>query len=103
VKDFAGFVEYPRGLDLLYSRDIFFPPKSGKATILSAVTPSTVGQSWSYVPLGCSSDTPCEIFGPEAPVDGGCGMSEWQQSILVGTAGGGISAVRWRAPALCQQ
>jgi hypothetical protein len=76
VKDFAGFVERPHGLDLLYSRDIFFTPKPGQSTIFTAVTPSTVGQSWSNVHLGCTSDTPCEIFGPEAPVDGGCGMSE---------------------------
>ncbi len=94
VIDFGGFVERPSGIDLLYSRNILFPPRADQRAALEAATSSTGGNSWTDVRLGCPAGRPCVIFGPEAP-QGACGMSEWKQSVLVGEVGFD-SEPRWR-------
>jgi hypothetical protein len=96
LTDFAGFVERPSGVEMLYSSNYFFPLTSGQSATFVAATSSTGGRSWTDLRLGCPAGAPCVIFGPEAP-QGACGMSEWQQSVLVGTAGQGTAATRWRA------
>jgi hypothetical protein len=96
ITNFAGFIERPSGVEMLYSRDYFFPLKAGQSTTFVAATSSTGGQSWKDVRLSCPAGKPCVIFGPQAP-QGACGMSEWQQSVLVGAAGEGSKPTRWRA------
>ena len=96
ARDFSGFIERASGVELLYSRNIFFPLMSGRSTTFVAVTSSNGGKSWSVGQLGCSADTPCVIFGPQAPATGGCGMSEWKQSVLLGFVGEGAVTTRWR-------
>jgi hypothetical protein len=81
---------------MLYSPNYFFPLKSGQLASFVAATSSTGGRSWTDVSLGCPAGAPCVIFGPEAP-QGACGMSEWQQSVLVGTAEQGTATTRWRS------
>lgn len=96
LRDFAGFVERPRGVEILYSSNIFFPMKARQSATFVAATSSTGGRSWTDVRLGCPAGAPCVIFGPEAP-QGACGMSEWQQSVLVGAANEYGATTRWRA------
>jgi len=83
LSDFAGFVERLRGVEVLYWRNIFFPPKAGKNFEFVTAMSSTGGRTWTDVKLSCPAGAPCLIFGPQAP-QGACGMSEWQQSVLVG-------------------
>ena len=95
LTDFAGFVERPTGVEMLYESNYFFPLKPGQSTAFVAATSSTGGRTWTDVNLACPSGAPCVTFGPESP-QGACGMSQWQQSVLVGTANeyrGGM----WRA------
>ena len=96
LTDFAGFVERPSGVEMLYSSNYFFPLKSGQSASFVAATSSTGGGSWTDVRLGCPAGAPCVIFGPEAP-QGACGMSEWQQSVLVGATNVYRATTRWRA------
>ncbi len=96
LMDFAGFVERPSGVEMLYSSNYFFPLKSGQSATFVAATSSTGGRSWTDVRLGCPAGAPCVIFGPEAP-QGACGMSEWQQSVLVGATYEYRATTRWRA------
>jgi hypothetical protein len=96
VTDFAGFIERPGGVEMLYARNYFFPLKPGQSTTFVAATSSNGGRVWKDVDLGCPAATPCVIFGPQSP-QGACGMSSWQQSVLVGGTGEGTTATRWRA------
>jgi len=93
--DFAGFVQRPGSVELLYSHNYFFPPKPGQSFSFVAATSLTGGRSWIDVRLGCPAGAPCVIFGPQAP-QGACGMSEWQQSVLVGHLEETIGADFWR-------
>ncbi len=83
LTDFAGFVERLDGVEVLYSHNIFLPPKAGQFSIFNALTSPTGGRTWKGVDFGCLAGAPCVLFGPQAP-QGACGMSEWQQSVLVG-------------------
>ena len=96
LTDFAGFVERPSGVEMLYSANYFFPLKPGQSAAFVAATSSTGGRSWTDVPLSCPAGAPCVIFGPEAP-QGACGMSQWQQSVLVGATYEYRGTTRWRA------
>jgi hypothetical protein len=96
LTDFAGFIERPHGVEMLYSRNYFFALKSGQSATLVAATSSTGGRSWTDVRLGCPAGAPCVIFGPQAP-QGACGMSEWQQSVLVGATEEGTATTTWRS------
>lgn len=96
LTDFAGFVERTNGVEMLYSSNYFFPLKPGQSTAFVAATSSTGGRSWTDVPLNCPAGAPCVIFGPEAP-QGACGMSQWQQSVLVGALYEYRGTTRWRA------
>ncbi len=96
LTDFAGFVERPSGVELLYSSNYFFPLKPGQSATFAAATSSTGGRSWTDGQLRCPAGAPCVIFGPEAP-QGACGMSQWQQSVLVGTTYADKGTTRWRA------
>jgi hypothetical protein len=95
LTDFAGFVERPDGVDLIYSRNILFPLKPGQSTTFVSASSATGGVSWSDRRTGCPAGMPCMIFGPQAP-QGACGMSEWHQSVLVGAPGEGPVSTRWR-------
>ena len=94
--DFAGFVERPGGVALLYAPNYFFPLKPGQSATFVVATSPTGGRTWTDGQLHCPAGAPCVIFGPEAP-QGACGMSEWQQSVLVGNTLGYKGATRWRA------
>ena len=96
LTNFAGFIERPDGVEMLYSRNYFFPLKSGQSTTFVTATSSTGGQTWTDSHLGCPAGAPCVIFGPQAP-QGACGMSEWQQSVLVGASAKATAATLWRA------
>ncbi len=96
LTDFAGFVERPSGVDLLYSSNYFSAPQPGQSAAFVAATSSTGGRSWTDVSLGCPAGAPCVIFGPEAP-QGACGMSQWRQSVLVGAIYYYRGTTRWRA------
>ena len=96
LSDFAGFVERPDGVEVLYSANYFFPLKPGHSAAFVAATSSTGGRSWTDVSLDCPAGAPCVIFGPEAP-QGACGMSEWRQSVLVGAIYYLRGTTRWRA------
>jgi hypothetical protein len=94
--NFAGFVVQRSGVQMMYSPGYFFPMKSGSSTTLMAAFSSDGGTSWSQGTLGCASASPCLTFGPQSP-QGACGMSEWQQSLLVGSASASTpnSPTRW--------
>jgi len=96
LTDFAGFIEGPGRIEMLYSRNYFFPLKPGQSAIFSAATSSTGGRTWMDVNLGCPAGAPCVIFGPQAP-QGACGMSEWQQSVLFGQLEEATAAEFWRS------
>jgi hypothetical protein len=96
LTDFAGFVERPSDVEMLYATNYFFPLKPGRSAAFVAVRPSTGGRSWTDIGLSCPAGAPCVIFGPEAP-QGACGMSEWQQSVLVGALYEYRGTTRWRA------
>ncbi len=95
LADFAGFIARPGGVTLLYSHKIFFPMKPGQTAALVAASSSTGGQSWTDARLDCTAGATCVMFGPQAP-QGACGMSEWQQSVLVATAASGTASSLWR-------
>jgi hypothetical protein len=95
VTDFAGFVEEHGNVEVLYEHNYFFPLKAGQSAAFAAASPENGGLSWTDVRLGCSTGKPCVIFGPEAP-QGACGMSEWQQSVLVSVTGVGTTTSKWR-------
>ncbi len=92
--DFSGFVERPNGVDMVYERSIFFPLKAGQSATLVAATSRTGGRSWTDIWLDCTTSSTCVIFGPQAP-QGACGMSEWQQSVLVTNSGAVPTPSRW--------
>ncbi len=96
LTDFAGFVERPRGVEMLYSSNYFFPPTPGQSAAFVIAASATGGRSWADAGLNCPAGAPCVIFGPEAP-QGACGMSEWKQSVLVGAFDEVGGATRWRA------
>jgi hypothetical protein len=96
LTDFAGFDERLGGVALLYSRNYFFPLKTGQTASFVAASSSTGGHSWTDLRLGCTASKTCVIFGPESP-QGACGMSEWQQSVLVVASGQGTTTTRWRS------
>ncbi len=83
LTDFAGFVERLGGVEMLYSSTYFFPPKARQFSTFVATMSPTGGRTWSDINLSCPAGAPCVLFGPQAP-QGACGMSEWQQSVLVG-------------------
>ncbi len=85
LTDFAGFIERLGGVQMLYSSNYFFPPKAGHFSTFVAATSPTGGRTWTDVNLNCPAGEPCVLFGPQAP-QGACGMSEWRQSVLVGTS-----------------
>jgi hypothetical protein len=93
--DFSGFIERSDGVDVVYSHNIFFPPKPGQTSHIVAATSQTGGESWMDKRLTCSASSTCVIFGPQAP-QGACGMSEWQQSVLAAPHGVGPSSSLWR-------
>lgn len=93
--DFGGFIQREAGVELLYSPGYFFPLGRGKSVTFVAATSSTGGRTWTDTRLGCPVGAPCVIFGPESP-QGACGMSEWMQSVLVGS-GASTGTTRWRA------
>ena len=94
--DFAGFVERASGVELLYAPIYFFHLKPGQSATFVAATSSTGGRTWTDGHLRCPAGASCVIFGPEAP-QGACGMSQWQQSVLVGTTYEYRGTTRWRA------
>ncbi len=96
LTDFAGFVEREGGVEVLFSQNIYFSMKSAQSAEFSAATSSTGGRSWIERNLDCSGVTPCVTFGPQAP-QGACGMSEWEQSVLVGDLEEATGADLWRA------
>jgi hypothetical protein len=71
--DFSGFIERSDGVDVVYSHNIFFPPKPGQTSHIVAATSQTGGESWMDKRLTCSASSTCVIFGPQAP-QGACGM-----------------------------
>ena len=73
--DFAGFVERPSGVALLYAPNYFFPLKPGQSATFIAATSSTGGRTWTDGQLHCPAGAPCVIFGPEAP-QGACGTTD---------------------------
>lgn len=95
LTDFAGFDERLGGVAMLYSHNYFFL-KTGQSSSFVAATSSTGGRSWTDLHLGCTTLATCVIFGPEAP-QGACGMSEWQQSVLVVATGPAANTTRWRS------
>ncbi len=95
LTDFAGFVERPTGVAMLYEANYFFPPGPGQSVAFVATTSATGGRTWTDVNLSCPSGAPCVIFGPESP-QGACGMSQWRQSVLVGSANE-YRGTTWRA------
>ena len=96
VTDFAGFNDQLGRVAMLYSRNDFFPLKTGQTASFVAATSATGGQSWTDLHLDCTTRATCVIFGPEAP-QGACGMSEWQQSVLVVATGQDTATTRWRS------
>jgi hypothetical protein len=96
VTDFGGFNDQLGRVAMLYSRNDFFPLTTGHTASFVATTSSTGGQSWTDLHLDCVTSATCVIFGPEAP-QGACGMSEWQQSVLVVASGQGTATTRWRS------
>ena len=94
--NFAGFVVRRSGVQMMYSLGYFFPMKPGSSTTLMTASSSDGGTSWSQGKLGCASASLCLTFGPQSP-QGACGMSEWQQSLLVGSASATTSngPTRW--------
>jgi hypothetical protein len=93
--DFGGFIQQAAGVELLYSPGYFFPLEKGKSATFVTASSSTGGRTWTYSYLGCPVGAPCVSFGPEAP-QGACGMSEWMQSVLVGSVTS-TGITRWRA------
>ena len=83
MADFAGFVERQDRVQVLYSHNYFSAPKSGHFAFLVSATSSNGGRTWIHQNLDCTGVAPCVIFGPQTP-QGACGMSSWQQSVLVG-------------------
>jgi hypothetical protein len=83
--DFGGFAIRNNVVQAVFTSEVDFAGPSSRWSI-KAETLVNNG-SWVGGSLTCPTVGPCVTFGPQIP-QGACGMSEWQQALLVAVPGG---------------
>jgi hypothetical protein len=82
--DFGGFALRDNVVQAIFTNQVLLARRSSRWSI-DAVTAGS-GETWDAGSLTCPTDGPCVTFGPELP-QGACGMSSWQQALLVAVPG----------------
>jgi hypothetical protein len=82
--DFGGFAFRNNIMQAVFTDDVEFAGPSSRWSIKAEVEESN--GSWDSTSLACPTVGPCVTFGPEIP-QGACGMSSWQQALLVAVPG----------------
>jgi hypothetical protein len=82
--DFSGFALRNDFVQAVFTNEVDFARPSSRWSI-DAET-DVHNDSWVSAALACPSAGPCVTFGPQIP-EGACGMSEWQQALLVAVPG----------------
>jgi hypothetical protein len=83
--DFGGFALRSNVVQAVFTNEVNVARPSSRWSI-KAETFVNNG-SWVSASLTCPTVGPCVMFGPQIP-QGACGMSEWQQALLVAVPGG---------------
>ena len=82
--DFGGFALRNNIVQAVFTDDVEFARPSSRWSIKAEVEGSK--GSWISTSLACPTVGPCVTFGPQIP-QGACGMSSWQQALLVAVPG----------------
>ncbi|MGA7833856.1 MAG: hypothetical protein WCA31_01460 [Acidimicrobiales bacterium] len=82
--DFGGFAIRNHVVQSIFTNDVEFARPSSRWRIDAVVEGSS--RAWDAASLACPSVGPCVTFGPQIP-QGACGMSNWQQALLVAVPG----------------
>jgi hypothetical protein len=90
--DFGGFALRGNIVQAVFSNEVNITRTSSRLSINAATKGS--GGSWLFGSLACPTVGPCVTFGPLIP-QGACGMSNWQQPLLVAVPGSLPSAPVW--------
>jgi hypothetical protein len=82
--DFGGFTLRGNVVQAIFTDEVTLARRSSRWSIGAEAAGG--GETWDAVSLACPTVGPCVSFGPELP-QGACGMSSWQQALLVAVPG----------------
>jgi hypothetical protein len=82
--DFGGFALRDNVVQAIFTDEVTLARPSSRWSIDAEAAGG--GETWDAVSLACPTVGPCVTFGPEVP-QGACGMSSWQQALLVAVPG----------------
>jgi len=82
--DFGGFALRGNVVQAIFTNEVNLARRSSRWSIDAEA--AVGGEKWDATSLACPTDGPCVTFGPELP-QGACGMSSWQQALLVAVPG----------------
>jgi hypothetical protein len=82
--DFGGFALRKNIVQAVFTDEVEIARPSSRWSIQAEVEGSS--ESWDSASLACPAVGPCVTFGPQIP-QGACGMSSWQQALLVAVPG----------------
>jgi hypothetical protein len=91
--DFGGFALRGDVVQAVFTNDVSFARPSSRWSIDAEVEGSD--GAWNFGSLACPTAGPCVTFGPQIP-QGACGMSSWQQALLVAVPGSISSDPVWQ-------
>lgn len=90
--DFGGFALRGNVVQAIFTDEVTLARRSSRWSIDAEAAAG--GETWDAVSLTCPTVGPCVTFGPEIP-QGACGMSSWQQALLVAVPGSLPSDPLW--------
>lgn len=82
--DFGGFALRNNVVQAVFNSEVALARPSSRWSIRAETIVNN--SSWASASLKCPTAGPCVTFGPQIP-QGACGMSEWQQALLVAVPG----------------
>lgn len=91
--DFGGFALRNNIVQAVFTDEVEIAGPSSRWSIKAEVEESN--GSWDSTSLACPTVGPCVTFGPQIP-QGACGMSSWQQALLVAVPGSLPSDPVWQ-------
>ncbi|HEV3267818.1 MAG TPA: hypothetical protein VGZ68_05400 [Acidimicrobiales bacterium] len=95
--DFGGFVVRNNIVQAVFTNEVSVVSHSSRWSI--KVQTEGGDGSWGLASLACPSVGPCVTFGPQIP-QGACGMSNWQQALLVAVHGSSAGDPVWEGTTL---
>jgi hypothetical protein len=91
--DFGGYALRDNLVQAVFTNDVELAQPSSRWKIDAQVEANAGG--WITASLSCPTVGPCVTFGPELP-QGACGMSSWQQALLVAVPGSLLGQPIWQ-------